>query len=134
MSDPARQMLAEPFTHTSGFGGLCAVIAALLATTAAIITVNQRSRADNRSAWWDRFVWVVDRIGTDLTGPLAIEMLSQMETAAKKLHDDRLVEFIQTYTLHVYQDNAADPSPDDGDEGDTGGDDETDEPGEANHG
>jgi hypothetical protein len=43
----------------------------------------------------DRYTWVVDRIGTDLTGGLAIEMLAQM--AAKKLRDDRLVEFIHTY-------------------------------------
>lgn len=118
--------LAEPFTHSPGFGGLCAVVAAVFAATAAILTVNQRTRADNRSAWWDRFTWIVDRIGTDLTGPLAIEMLSQMESAARKLHDDRLVEFIQTYTQHVYRDNAS-LSPDGAAEGDTEDDDQNDD-------
>ncbi len=47
MSSPTAA-LADPFTHTAGFGGLCAVIAALIATTGVLITVIQRNRTDRK--------------------------------------------------------------------------------------
>ena len=95
-------VLGEPFTHTAGFGGLMAVVAALIAASGVVVTVIQRARTDRRDAWWARFAWVVDHSATDLGGPLTISMLDQLTATARRLHDDDLIAFAERYTRHVY--------------------------------
>lgn len=92
----------EPFTHTAGFGGLCAVIAALITVVGVAITLVQRSRVTRRDNWWARFVWVVDHSSRDLGGPLTISMLDQLTTTARQLSDADLIAFAERYTRHVY--------------------------------
>lgn len=95
-------VLSDPFTHTAGFGGLMAVVAALIAASGVLVTVVQRARADRRDAWWARFAWVVDHSATDLGGPLTISMLDQLTATARQLRDDDLIAFAERYTRHVY--------------------------------
>ena len=109
MSMPATS-LADPFTHTAGFGGLCAVIAALIATTGVVMTVIQRNRTERKDQWWRRFVWVVDHSGTDLGKTLTAGLLDQLTNTARQLNDADLVALAERYTRHVYAD-LVEPSP-----------------------
>jgi len=102
--------LADPFTHTAGFGGLCAVIAALIATTGVLITVIQRNRTDRKDQWWARFVWLVDHSAADLGKTLTASMLDQLTNTARQLNDADLVGLAERYTRHVYVD-LVEPSP-----------------------
>ena len=98
----AATVLGDPFTHTAGFGGLMAVVAALIAASGVLVTVIQRARSDRRDAWWARFAWVVDHSATDLGGPLTVSMLDQLTATARQLRDDDLIAFAERYTRHVY--------------------------------
>lgn len=109
MSSPTAT-LADPFTHTAGFGGLCAVIAALIATTGVLITVIQRHRTDRKEQWWGRFIWVVGHSATDLGITLTASMLDQLTTTARRLNDDDLLALAERYTRHVYAE-LHEPSP-----------------------
>lgn len=102
--------LADPFTHTAGFGGLCAVIAALIAAAGVLMTVVQRNRTDRKEQWWGRFVWVVDHSATDLGITLTASMLDQLTDTARNLNDADLVGLAERYTRHVYAE-LAEPSP-----------------------
>lgn len=95
-------VLAEPFTHTAGFGGLCAVIAAVIATSGVILTVMQRNRAGRKDQWWVRFTWVVDHTAGVLGITLTASMLDQLTTTARQVHDPDLIAFAERYTRHVY--------------------------------
>ena len=107
---PPTAVLADPFTHTAGFGGLCAMIAALIATTGVLITVIQRNRTDRKEQWWGRFVWVVDHSATDLGVTLTASMLDQLTTTARQLKDDDLLALAERYTRHIYAE-LNEPSP-----------------------
>ena len=89
-------VLVDPFTHTAGFGGLCAVIAAVVATTGVLITVIQRNRTDRKEQWWGRFVWVVDHSATDLGGTLTASMLNQLTTTVRQLKNDDLLAIVNS--------------------------------------
>ena len=103
-------VLADPLTHTAGFGGLCAVIAALIATTGVLITVIQRNRTDRKEQGWGRFVWVVDHSAADLGVTLTASMLDQLTTTARQLNDDDLLALAERYTRHIYAE-LNEPSP-----------------------
>lgn len=102
--------LADPFTHTAGFGGLCAVVAALIATIGVLITVIQPNRAERKDQWWRRFVWVVDHSATDLGKTLTASTLDQLTNSSRQLNDVDLVGLAERYTRHVYAD-LVEPSP-----------------------
>lgn len=94
-------MLAEPFTHSPGFGGLMAVVAAIIASGGVAITVIQRGRTARRDEWWSRFVWLLDR-SADLGSALTTSMLDQLTTSARKLRDDDLLAFAERCTENAY--------------------------------
>jgi hypothetical protein len=97
-----RMPLADPFTHTAGFGGLMAVVAAVIAAAGVLITVGQRAHAGRKDQWWARFTWVVDHSAEDLGITLTASMLDQLTATARRLHDEDLIAFAERYTRHVY--------------------------------
>jgi len=107
---PQAALVADPFTHTAGFGGLCAVIAAVITAAGVAVTLLVRSQVARRDAWWTRFVWVVDHSGSDLGGPLTVSRLDQLTTTARQLRDPDLIAFAERYTRHVYAELPS-PSP-----------------------
>ena len=106
------------FLYSPGFGGACAVLAAVIAFIAAVLSTRQRRRADEAALaeaarqredvrraeaiqqCWDRYVWVVDHaneIGVRLTTGL----LSRITDTAAALGDRDLVEFSRQFTLEL---------------------------------
>jgi hypothetical protein len=93
--------MVEPFTHSSGFGGLCAVIAALVAAAGIARTVRQRERSERRDQWWQRFAWLNDHTSR-INNHLALRLLDQLTASARALRDDDLVAFAQERAREVY--------------------------------
>ncbi len=91
----------EPFTHSPGFGGLCAVIAAVVTGLAAVTALRQKARDDRRKGWWARFTWVVER-SPELSFPLLFSMLDQLTIAARSLDDEVLLAFVEEYSADAY--------------------------------
>jgi len=91
---PQAALVADPFTHTAGFGGLCAVIAAVITAAGVAVTLLVRSRVARRDAWWAR----------------SVSMLDQLTTTARQLRDPDLIAFAERYTRHVYAELPS-PSP-----------------------
>lgn len=112
-------MLADAFTHTAGFGGLCAVAAAIIAFAAAALSTHQRRQADTANLretqrrreleahdhdvqrCWDRYVWLIDQadnIGIDLV----ISLLARLTESAEKLGEPDLVAFTREFTLDLF--------------------------------
>jgi hypothetical protein len=107
-----------------GFGGLAALMAALI--TAAIAYVVSRHRKDSETKdrtrardadredqndraqvrWWDRFVWVTDRDNNMELGT-RIEMLFQLTMEAGPL-SRHLVKLAQTWTAELYREFSTD--------------------------
>ena len=106
------------FLYSPGFGGACALLAAVIAFIAASLSTRQRRRADEAALaeaarqreevrrsdqiqlCWDRYVWVVDHaneIGLRLTAGL----LSRITDTAAELGDRDLVEFSRQFTLEL---------------------------------
>lgn len=107
------------FLYSPGFGGACALLAAVIAFIAAGISTRQRRRADEAALaeaarqreelhrseaiqrCWDRYVWVVDHaneIGVRLTAGL----LSRITDTAAALDDRDLVEFSRQFTFELF--------------------------------
>jgi hypothetical protein len=99
MVDPP---LAEPFTHSPGFGGLCAVIAAVLTLAGAAVALRQKALDDRRKGWWARFTWVVDQT-PQLSTPLLFELLDQLVIGARSVHDEVLLAFAEEYSADAYE-------------------------------
>ena len=106
------------FLYSPGFGGACALLAAVIAFIAASLSTRQRRRADEAALaeaarqreevrrsdqiqlCWDRYVWVVDHaneIGLRLTAGL----LGRITDTAAELGDRDLVEFSRQFTLEL---------------------------------
>jgi hypothetical protein len=107
------------FFYSPGFGGACALLAAVIAFIAAGLSTRQRRRADEAALaeaarlreevrrseeiqrCWDRYVWVVDHaneIGVRLTAGL----LSRITDTAAALGDRDLVEFSRQFTVELF--------------------------------
>lgn len=124
------------FLYSPGFGGACALLAAVIAFVAAGLSTRQRRRADEAALaeaarqreevrraeqiqqTWDRYVWVVDHaneIGVRLTAGL----LSRITDTAATLGDRDLVEFSRQFTLELLAATTGEqllaPQPGDGD-------------------
>ena len=121
------------FLYSPGFGGACAVLAAVIAFSGAALSTRQRRRADDAALaeaarqrevargaeaiqrCWDRYVWVVDHaneIGVRLTTGL----LGRITDTADALGDRDLVEFSRQFTLELFtatagEQPATDPTP-----------------------
>jgi len=82
---------AEPFTHTSGFGGLCAVVAATLALIGVFITTRQRRIADAREEWGRRFVAAITQLSSDSARQrrLGRTLVEQLLKSTLATEDDR---------------------------------------------
>ena len=113
------------FLYSPGFGGACAVLAAVVAFVAAGLSTRQRRRADDAELaesarqrddlrraqaiqqCWDRYVWVVDHaneVGIRLTTGL----LSRITDTAAELGDHDLVEFSRQFALELFARTAGD--------------------------
>jgi hypothetical protein len=109
----------EPFTHTAGFGGVCALGAACIAFAAAWITIRQRraadaaalaesqaKRADERrnseiERCWDRFAWLIEN--RTILGPvLVLSLLEKLTDAAIRLAEPDLIAFTRELTLQFF--------------------------------
>ncbi len=101
-------MLADPFTHSPGFGGLGVVVAAIIAAGGVAVTITQRGREARRSEWWQRFTWLIDHTA-ELSVPLLFTLLDQLSISAKRLHDVDLIAFAQEYTADAYNDLLGQP-------------------------
>jgi hypothetical protein len=107
------------FLYSPGFGGACALLAAIIAFAAAGISTRQRRRADEAALaeaarqreegrrtdaiahCWDRYVWVVDhanQIGVRLT----VGLLNRITDTAAGLGDRDLVEFSRQFALELF--------------------------------
>ena len=106
------------FLYSPGFGGACALLAAIIAFVAAGLSTRQRRRADEASLaeaarqredlrrseaiqrCWDRYVWVVDH-ANDIGLRLTTGLLSRITDTAVGLGDLDLVEFSRQFTLEL---------------------------------
>lgn len=91
---------SDPFTHTAGFGGLCAVIAACIAFAAASVNAWVTRRNNKIKEWWDRYTWTLDRAETLGAWP-TYELLSQLTETAAKLGDKDLIAFARRSTVEL---------------------------------
>jgi hypothetical protein len=77
------------FFTSAGFGGAAAVGAATIALSAAVYTSNraannaaqdrdQRALAEQRSQWWDRFIWATERAVNPATSIVGVKVLSTL--------------------------------------------------------
>ena len=108
------------FFNSAGFGGVCALAAALIAFAAAQLSTRQRQRTDRATLagasaaradqrreeeiqrCWDRYVWLVDHI--DEVGiPLAAGLLARITDTAVRLGDRDLVEFSRQLAAELLQ-------------------------------
>lgn len=118
--------VAMNFFNSAGFGGVCALAAALIAFAAAQFSTRQRrqtdratlagaaaSHADQRreeeiQRCWDRYVWLVDHI--DEVGiPLAAGLLARITETAVRLEDRDLVEFSRQLAAELLETVAGPP-------------------------
>ena len=116
------------FLYSPGFGGACAVLAAVIAFTGAALSTRQRRRSDEAALaeaarqrnearraeavqqCWDRYVWVVDHadeIGVRLTTGL----LGRITDTAAALGDRDLVEFSRQFTMELFAATSQEPPP-----------------------
>lgn len=108
------------FFTSTGFGGVCALAAALIAFAAAQLSTRQRRQTDQATLagaavaqadqrreeeiqrCWDRYVWLVDHI--DEVGlPLAAGLLTRITDTAVRLEDRDLVEFSRQLAAELLQ-------------------------------
>lgn len=85
------------FVESAGFGGLCAVIAAIVAYLAARRSTRERRRHDDLQQWWDRFTWTVENVPPD--DELLYRLLARLSDAANRLRDPALVDYMEEFTL-----------------------------------
>ncbi len=97
----AGDLTAEPFTHTSGFGGLCAVIAALLALVGVAITVWTSRRNSRIAQWWERYTWTLAN-ADDLGARSTYGLLEQLTRTAIGLGDADLIAYARQSTTDLY--------------------------------
>lgn len=119
-----------PWVYTAGFGGLCAVVASVIAFAAALITTRQRRAAERASQLWVRYVWLIDR-GDTISVDLLIALLGQLTRSAAALGDADLVAFTREYTVELFAsfgDETAETSPELPTAGHTGSDDGEEDP------
>ncbi len=91
----------EPFTHTAGFGGMCALIAAVIAFLAASVNAWVTRRNNKIKEWWDRYTWTLDRADT-LGAVTTYQLLAQLTTTAAKLKDQDLIAYARQSTVELY--------------------------------
>ena len=116
------------FLYSPGFGGACALLAAVIAFAAAGMSTGQQRRADDAALTesarrrddlhraeaiqqcWDRYVSVVDHaneVGIGLTTGL----LGRITDTAAELGDRDLVEFLRQFALELLAATAGEPAP-----------------------
>lgn len=112
-------MTTTNFFLSAGFGGVCALLAAVIAFLAASLSTRQRRIADTATIaetalrreeerraeaiqqCWDRYVWVIDH--TDQIGVrLTIGLLNRIADTADQLGDLELVEFSRQFALELF--------------------------------
>jgi hypothetical protein len=85
------------FVESAGFGGICAVLAAIVAYLAARRSTKERRRHDDLQHWWDRFTWTVENVPPD--DELLYRLLIRLTDAASALQDPTLVDYMEEFTL-----------------------------------
>ncbi len=112
-------MVAEPFTHTAGFGGLCALASALIAFSAAWLTLRQRQRADSSALaeaqarrledrrnseierCWNRFTWILDK-RESLADTIVLFLLERQTEISAQLDERELMGFAHEFTKEIF--------------------------------
>lgn len=82
----------DNFVHSSGFGGVAAVIAASVAYSAATRAADQQRDTAARDRWWDQAKWAFDRLDAPETQASALEAFDELLDRAR---DDSEKAFVQ---------------------------------------
>lgn len=86
----------ERFFTSAGFGGVMAVVAAIIAGSIAIIQIRHARRQHRDARWWDTLTWVYDRTVVEdgkkaaLPHGVTIAMLAALSDKATREGADRL--------------------------------------------
>lgn len=83
------------FVTSPGFGGACAVVAALIALLAAGRTarVNRKNAVDQQ--WWTNVRWLIDRLDDDLSDEGYAATLSALTLMARRAPSKNETEYVQ---------------------------------------
>jgi hypothetical protein len=95
--------LFERFLVSPGFGGLMAILAAIIATTAALIQHRHNKLQQSLERWWQRLNWIVDKafVADDkerLPQSVAISVLWALNDTSDK------ADYLQFLTIRGLQD------------------------------
>ena len=95
----------QDWVMSPGFGGLAAVVAAVVAFLGVGRTVKAQREADRKQQWWDRARWALDlTLAEDTTtrtiGLEVLDALSRSEYAGQ--HEFEVVDAAITPTLEAY--------------------------------
>jgi hypothetical protein len=104
------------FFLSPGFGGLCAVLAAVIAYGAATLATRQKTRNDAQqrrqddiARVWDRFVWVMEH-REEFNPVLTADLLDQLIGSGERLADEDLVALGQRISQELFRDGQDSPT------------------------